>query len=130
MYAVELRTETLLGERYVQALASTGAAHCFNVHPSMPDVALQAALLDPARMPALVVRWMLGGGQRYEDARERYRPFAALVDPDPVARGAIAELCAAAARRGQPSWVVANNKAEGSAPLSLFGLAAEVAART
>ena len=86
VYAVELRTEKLLGERYAAALASAGAAHCFNVHPSMPDVALQAGLLDPAHMPALVVRWMLGGGQRYEDARERYRPFAALVDPDPDAR--------------------------------------------
>ena len=46
----------------------------------MPDVALQAATIDPAGAPALVVRWMLGGDQRYEAARERYRPFDALLD--------------------------------------------------
>ena len=49
VYAVELRTEKLLGDAYAQALDSAGAAHCFNVHPTMPDVALQAATIDPSR---------------------------------------------------------------------------------
>lgn len=129
VYAVELRTEKLLGEAYDQALASAGAVHCFNVHPTMPDVALQAATVDPSRGPALVVRWMLGGEQRYEAARERYRPFDALVDEDPAARASIAELCADAVGRGRPAYCVINNKAEGSAPLSAFKLAAEIAAR-
>lgn len=127
VYAVELRTEKLLGDAYAQALESAGAVHCFNVHPTMPDVALQATTIDPARGPALVVRWMLGGDQRYEAARERYRPFDALVDEDPSARTSIAELCADAARRGRPAYCVINNKAEGSAPLSAFKLAAEIA---
>lgn len=129
VYAVELRTEKLLGDAYAQALDSAGAAHCFNVHPTMPDVALQAATIDPSRGPALVVRWMLGGEQRYEAARERYRPFDALVDEDPGARSAIAELCADAARRGRPAYCVINNKAEGSAPLSAFRLAEEIVTR-
>jgi uncharacterized protein YecE (DUF72 family) len=128
VYAVELRTEKLLGGAYAQALESAGAVHCFNVHPTMPDVALQAATIDPTRGPALVVRWMLGGAQRYEAARERYRPFDALVDEDPAARASIAELCADAVRRGRPAYCVINNKAEGSAPLSAFKLAAEIAA--
>jgi uncharacterized protein YecE (DUF72 family) len=129
VYAVELRTEKLLGDAYAQALASAGAAHCFNVHPTMPDVALQAAVLDPSSGPALVVRWMLGGDQRYEAARERYRPFDALVDEDPAARAGIADLCADAVRRGRPAYCVINNKAEGSAPLSAFRLAAEIVER-
>ena len=129
VYAVELRTEKLLGEAYAPALASAGAVHCFNVHPTMPDVALQAATIDPASGPALVVRWMLGGDQRYEAARERYRPFDALVDEDPTARGGIADLCADAVRRGRPAYCVINNKAEGSAPLSAFRLAAEIVER-
>jgi uncharacterized protein YecE (DUF72 family) len=130
LYAVELRTEGLLGENYAAALAATGAVHCCNVHPSMPDVELQAAVAGVARAPALVARWMLGGEQRYEAARERYRPFDALVDEDLAARRALAGLCADATRRGRPSFVIINNKAEGSAPLSAFRLAAEIAART
>jgi len=126
LYAVELRTEKLLCSAYAQALASAGAAHCFNVHPTMPDLELQAAVCDPSAAAAVVVRWMLGGAQRYEAARERYRPFDALVDEDPAARTSIASLCADAARRGRPAYCVINNKAEGSAPLSAFQLAAEI----
>jgi uncharacterized protein YecE (DUF72 family) len=129
VYAVELRTERLLTAEYAQALADAGAAHCFNVHPTMPALELQAGIVDPAAAPALLVRWMLGGARRYEAARERYRPFDQLVDEDPDARTAIAELCADAARRGKPSYCVINNKAEGSAPLSAFRLAAEIAER-
>lgn len=129
VYAVELRTDRLLTAEYAQALASAGVAHCYNVHPTMPPLELQAGVVDPASMPALVVRWMLGGNQRYEAARERYRPFDQIVDEDPPARAAIAELCADAARRGKPSFCVINNKAEGSAPLSAFRLAAEIVDR-
>jgi len=129
LYAVELRTERLLGADYAVALEAAGAVHCLNVHPAMPPVDLQDAVVGAVeRGPALVVRWMLGGTQRYEAARERYRPFDALVDEDPAARDAIAELCTAALRLGKPAFVVANNKAEGSAPLSVFGLAERIGA--
>lgn len=130
LYAVELRTEKLLGAAYAQALASAGAAHCFNVHPTMPDLELQASVCDPSAAAAVVVRWMLGGAQRYETARERYLPFDALVDEDPAARASIATLCADAARDDRPAYCVIGNKAEGSAPLSAFRLAAEIDART
>ena len=70
--------------------------------------------------------WFSANRPRYEAARERYRPFDALVDEDPSARTSIAELCADAARRGRPAYCVINNKAEGSAPLSAFRLAAEI----
>jgi uncharacterized protein YecE (DUF72 family) len=127
LYAVELRTERLLGEGYAQALAAAGAVHCLNVHPTMPPVDVQESVVGALeRGAALVVRWMLGGAQRYEAARERYRPFGALVDEDPDARDAIAALCRAALGRGKPAFVVANNKAEGSAPLSVFRLAERI----
>ena len=71
---------------------------------------------------------MLGGDQKYEAARDRYRPFDRLVDEDPPARAAIAARCVAAAAAQRPAYVVINNKAEGSAPLSAFQLAAVIAA--
>jgi len=127
LYAVELRTERLLGAAYADALAACGAAHCLNVHPTMPPVDVQASVVGALeRGPALVVRWMLGGTQRYEAARERYRPFHALVDEDPAARDAIAGLCVAALRAGKAAYVVANNKAEGSAPLTALRLAERI----
>ncbi len=122
LYAVEIRNPELLGPAYVEALDSGGAAHCFNVHPTMPSVAQQREALGSASQPATVVRWMLGHGQPYEDAKSRYAPFDRIRDPDPDSREEIAELCVGAARARRPAWVIVNNKAEGSAPESVFKL--------
>jgi uncharacterized protein YecE (DUF72 family) len=121
--AVELRSPGLLGARYAEVLAATGAAHAYNVHPSMPPLEEQANALPVERQPFLVVRWMLGHGRGYEEARELYRPFDRLAAPDPDARAAIARLCAAGSWRGRPVLVIVNNKAEGSSPLSVVALA-------
>jgi uncharacterized protein YecE (DUF72 family) len=126
VYAVELRAEALFTDAYRQALRAAGACHVINVHPTMPAPAAQAAPLA-ADAPAVVVRWMLGHGQRYDEARQRYRPFDRLVDEDPAARTAIAILCGGAAARGAAAYVIINNKAEGSAPRSVLRLAAAIA---
>jgi hypothetical protein len=74
----------------------------------------------------LVVRWNLASGFRYEDAKNRYAPFDRIVDPDIPTRGALAHLVRVALKSGQPSFVIVNNKAEGSAPLSAIELARAV----
>jgi uncharacterized protein YecE (DUF72 family) len=126
-YAVELRAEALFTTAYRDALRAAGATHVVNVHPTMPAPAAQAAqLVEDDAPPPLVVRWMLGHGQRYEEARERYLPFDRLVDEDPPTRRELAALCRAAAARGREVYVVINNKAEGSAPLSAIRLAAAI----
>jgi uncharacterized protein YecE (DUF72 family) len=127
LYAVELRDARLLTSAYRDVLAATGVCHCFNVHPTMPDIEMQVRRLG-TDFPATVVRWMLGRGMEYEQARDRYDPFDRIVDADPGSRGQIAAHCAAAVRAKRPTYVIINNKAEGSAPLSAFTLAAALAA--
>jgi hypothetical protein len=61
--------------------------------------------------------------------RLRYQPFGRLVDEDPGVRGTVADLVRDAARAGRPAFVIANNKAEGSAPLTLVALARAIAGR-
>lgn len=131
LYAFEIRRRAWLTPALAQALREGGGVPCLNVHPSMPDLPSQVrAFGGPDAWPALVVRWMLGGRQRYEEARDRYSPFDRIVDPDPSSRDAIADLCAAAVRARKPTFVIANNKAEGSAPLSILRLAERIAARS
>jgi len=124
-YAVELRHAELLGKEYAQALRSVEACHCFNLHPSMPDLAAQAAIVDPTAMPAAVIRWMLRRDRRYADARASYAPFDRIAEPDPGTRHAAAALARRAAAAGKQVFIVINNKAEGSAPLSAQLLAEE-----
>ncbi len=124
VYAVELRDRALLCPEYEQALAASRAVHCVNVHPRMSGVDEQRRVIDRAN-PArpLVVRWMLHAGLGYEEARSRYEPFSRLVDEDPSTREALAGLCIEQMLRGRDVFVVANNKAEGSAPLTAYKLA-------
>jgi uncharacterized protein YecE (DUF72 family) len=126
-YAVELRSPAFLDEGYGDILESTGVAHCYNVHPAAPPLARQLALIRPFQQPALIVRWMLGHGQEYGAARHRYDPFDRLVDEDPLTRETIARAVLDASLAERDAYVIANNKAEGSAPLTILRLAERIA---
>lgn len=126
LYGVELRSPPLLTPAYSAALAGAGACHVFNIHPTMPPISEQAAGIDPRSQPAGLVRWMLHAGEEYEGAKERYAPFNALVDEDPGSRREAAAVCRVAASLGRDAYVIVNNKAEGSAPLSVPKLIREI----
>lgn len=134
LYAVELRNAELLTPRFVRMLRAAGCRLCLSIHPSMPTAARQAAALRAMDAPAgegddwtlkgpLVVRWNLHGGLRYEDAKHRYAPFDRLLDADLITRGTLAHLAHVAIRSRQPAYIIVNNKAEGSAPLTCVELA-------
>jgi len=134
LYAVELRNAELLTPRFVRMLHDAGARLCVGIHAAMPAAARQAAALRAMDAPdadsddwrlagPLVVRWSLRAGLRYEEAKNRYAPFDRLLDADLTTRGTLAHLAHVAIRSGQPAFIIANNKAEGSAPLTCIELA-------
>jgi hypothetical protein len=136
-YAIELRNPELLTPRFVRTLRASGARLCVAIHSRMPPAARQGVALhamdateeerdDWQLKGPLVVRWSLASGSRYEEAKDRYAPFDRIVDPDIPTRGALAHLIHVALKSGQPSFVIVNNKAEGSAPLSAIELARAV----
>jgi uncharacterized protein YecE (DUF72 family) len=127
LYAVELRDSALLSDEYLAALRASGARHCLGLHPRQPGVREQARLLDKLAPGPLVVRWNLHPSYGYEEAREHYYPFTRLVDEDLPTRVALARLCLQTLSIGHPAFVIANNKAEGSAPLTTFKLAQLIA---
>ncbi|MEN0021548.1 MAG: DUF72 domain-containing protein, partial [Planctomycetota bacterium] len=59
--------------------------------------------------------------------KARYQPFNRIVDRDAATRSAAASLMRAAARQSVDGFVIANNKAEGSAPLTAIELAKALA---
>ena len=128
-YAVEIRDRELLTPDYITALVEAGATHCLNVHSRMPDVSTQLDAAERALGGRVVVRWMLGAGLEYEDAKSRYSPFSRLVDEDEKTRQALASLCLERAMVGDEVLVIANNKAEGCAPMTLQRLAEAIVAR-
>lgn len=131
LYAVEVRDAALLTPRLMHALREAGTLYCLGLHDRMPPVERQLRALDAweaGSAPApLVARWSLHRGIGYEEARRRYAPFTRLVDEDPGTREPLARRAAAALDAGQPVYITANNKAEGSAPLTLARLAEAIA---
>ncbi len=122
-YAVEVRNRELLTDAYAAALADAGAVNCLTSMGRMPSLAEQWARAKAGKGGLLVVRWMVRRDETYESAVEKYEPFDRIVDEDPLTRLEIAQLAIQAAADEQEVIVVANNKAEGSAPLSLIALA-------
>ena len=128
LYAVEVRNTALAHPELDAALDDAGGVPCFNVHPRVPPIAAQAARRPGTGPPVVVIRWVLHAGFGYEQAKRRYAPFDRLVDEDPASRTGIASLARRALADARPVYVIANNKAEGSAPLSLVSLAREICA--
>lgn len=120
-YAVELRDRALFDSSYAEALKAHAVDHCYTAHPRMPALSEQRRVVGCGRR--LVARWMLHAGLGYEAAKERYEPFSDIVDEDPETRKAMAKLCLEQVPSGGSVLITANNKAEGSAPETLFRLA-------
>jgi uncharacterized protein YecE (DUF72 family) len=122
-YAVEWRDTAMLGPDLAELLARHKVAYGFAAHPRMPNIDDQA-IFDTGEGP-MVIRWLLRRDRAYEEARETYAPFDRLVEPDLEARHRILLLLRGAVGRGREAIVIVNNKAEGSAPLSVLQLARE-----
>lgn len=130
LYALELRNPELLTPRLMHMLARTGVRYCVGLHDRMPEVERQEMALkalDGEEPGPLVVRWNLHRGFLYQAAKQRYEPFDRLVDEDVETRRVLARMVAAAYKARRKVWITANNKAEGSAPLSVLELAREIA---
>ncbi len=131
IYALELRNAELLTPRLMRMLAAAGVRYCIGLHDRMPEVERQAAALKAldGDVPGdLIVRWNLHRGFLYQAAKQRYEPFDRLVDEDVETRKVLAQLAAAAFKAKRRVWITANNKAEGSAPLSVLRLSEAIEA--
>lgn len=129
LYALELRNPELLTPRLMRMLRDVSVRYCVGLHDRMPeverqDVALKA--LDGETPGDLVVRWNLHRGFLYQAAKQRYDPFDKIVDEDVETRRILARMAATAFKAGRKVWITVNNKAEGSAPLSILKLADEI----
>lgn len=128
--AVEVRDPDWFMPEFARVLKANGARYCLGLHPRLPPIDAQLPLLRALWPGALVGRWTLHrrhGPRGYERAEQLYQPYRQMRDPDPDTRQALARVIRATAAAGWPVHVTISNKAEGSAPLSVFALAEAVA---
>ncbi|MBX3190285.1 MAG: DUF72 domain-containing protein [Labilithrix sp.] len=127
-WAFELRNEELLGARWFDVLRAHGAAHVFTYWTAMPSIRAQLAHAGAISSRFVVARLMLPPFARYDEKKAAFAPFDRIVAPQPDMHDDVLALLRAAAEHGcDDAFVVVNNKAEGSAPLTVRALAARAA---
>ena len=129
--SVEVRDAQLLVPEFAALLKRARATYCLGLHAKMPPIEAQLPMLRALWPGPLVCRWNLHrkhGAYGYEEAKGLYEPFDRLVDPDPQTREVLARVIAGTVAAGFQALVTINNKAEGSAPLSVQELAKAVLA--
>ena len=127
-WAFELRNAELFGARWLDMLRANGAAHVFTYWTAMPPLRDQLRA-KAITAPFTVVRLMLPPYTRYASRKADLAPFDKLAEPQPEMREDVVAILRAAAEAGcDEGFVLVNNKAEGSAPLTVREIAKMTAA--
>lgn len=138
LLCAEFRNYELVTPRMLTQLRSLGVVYVMGIHPTMPGVRRQIEAVKfyetgnrtlegdwQIRHP-VVIRWSLAAHQFFDVARRHWAPFDRIQSPDPVTRSLLASVLVRAARSDCESYMVANNKAEGCAPITMRSVAEHV----
>jgi len=71
----------------------------------------------------MVARALLRPGRSYDEAVDAFAPYDRIQDPNPELRRDLARLVETAVRTRIPAYLLVNNRAEGSAPLTIAEVA-------
>ncbi len=127
-WAFELRNRELMTPRWHDVLRAHRAAHVFTYWTAMPSLRAQLASHGKITSPFAIVRLMLPPFMRYAEKKAEYAPFNRLIAPQDDMRDDVVNILRAAAEADcVEGFVLANNKAEGSAPLTVREIAIRVA---
>lgn len=126
-YAVEIRDRSLMTDTYRRVLARNAAVHVCNYWSAMPLPGEQADLVAHTQAPFTVVRLLMRPGTRYEQQRETMAPFNRIVQQDEHMRRDTEAVLRKAVAAGQRAFLLVNNKAEGSSPLTIEALGRRLA---
>lgn len=121
-YAVELRNPEWMTPGYFRTLERHGVAHVFNHWERMPTLGEQLAREHAFTAAFSVCRLLLPQGVGYEEAREAFAPFDRIQARDDAMRADVVRLVEATGRARRQLWIIVNNKAEGSSPLTVRAL--------
>lgn len=122
-WAFELRNADLFTPRYLDVLHAHGASHVLNYWTAMPSLCVQ--MKQVKRLARFVVmRLMLPPFTKYETRKADFRPFHELREIQSDMRDDVVQILRASADHGSSeAFVLVNNKAEGSSPLTIRALA-------
>ena len=118
-YAVEVRNDEFLTPMYFAVLREHGVAHVFNSWTRMPAIGDQLDLPGSISGPFIVARALLRPGRTYDEAVDAFAPYDRIQEPNPELRLDLLRLIDTAVQTRIPAYLLVNNRAEGSSPLTV-----------
>ena len=128
-YGVEIRNEEFLTPMYFAVLREHSVAHVFNSWTRMPPIGHQLDLPGSISAPFLIARALLRPGRTYDEAVDAFSPYDRIREPNPKLRRDLVRLVEAAVKTRIPAYLLVNNRAEGSAPLTIAAVASMLGER-
>jgi uncharacterized protein YecE (DUF72 family) len=126
-YAVEVRNPRLLGAEYRAVLQAHSVAHVYNHLHGMPPLWQQHEQLGrDFTAPFSVLRLLTPRDLTYAQAVKAYRPYTKIVRALPDMRRDAIRVVRESLSRHHLAYVLVNNRAEGSAPLTIQAIADEL----
>lgn len=122
-YAVELRNEEFLTPGYFGVLGRHRVSHLFNSWTRMPPIGDQLDLPGVFTGRFVVARALLRPGRTYDEAVDSFAPYNRIHEPIPELRRDLLRLMREAVARDLPAYILVNNRAEGSSPLTIAAIA-------
>ena len=122
-YAVEVRNEEFLTPMYFAVLREHGVAHVFSSWTRMPAIGHQLDLPGSVSGPFIVARALLRPGRTYDEAVDAFAPYDRIQEPNPELRADLLRLIDTAVKTRIPAYLLVNNRAEGSSPLTVAEVA-------
>ncbi len=122
-FAVEIRNEEFLTPMYFAVLREHGVAHVFNSWTRMPPIGHQLDLPGSISGPFILARALLRPGRSYDEAVDAFAPYDRIREPNLKLRRDLARLVELAVKTKIPAYLLVNNRAEGSAPLTIAAVA-------
>jgi uncharacterized protein YecE (DUF72 family) len=120
---VELRNPEFLTPPYFAVLREHNVAHVYNSWTRMPPIGEQIELPGSFSAPFTVARILLRPGRTYSEAVDAFAPYDRIQDRNPELRRDIARLIRQAQSLRIPAYILVNNRAEGSAPITIAAVA-------
>jgi uncharacterized protein YecE (DUF72 family) len=122
-YAVEVRNEEFLTPMYFAVLREHGVAHVFSSWTRMPPIGHQLDLPGSLTAQFIIARALLRPGRTYDEAVDAFAPYDRIREPNPKLRRDLVRLVEMARQTQLPAYLLVNNRAEGSAPLTIAAVA-------
>jgi uncharacterized protein YecE (DUF72 family) len=122
-YAVEVRNEEFLTPMYFAVLREHEVAHVFNSWTRMPAIGDQLDLPGSVSAPFIVARALLRPGRTYDEAVDAFAPYDRIREPNSELRRDLLRLIQTAVDARIPAYLLVNNRAEGSSPLTVAEVA-------